>query len=134
MVPKKEHESCQRCEPSARIRPSRGCQPASHHAPARGKLPRSWSAARVALAELAIEDGEPGRLREAQAELERAEAKTREIGQLLTLPVIRELQARIAAAEGDEPAREAALREAIDLHENMDAPRQAERVARLLSS
>jgi adenylate cyclase len=96
-------------------------------------LGRGEILARVALAGVAIEEGGPERLREARAALEGAEAQAREIGQISELPGIHELRARLAGDEGDASAREAALREAMALYERMGAPRQAERVARLVA-
>jgi adenylate cyclase len=88
--------------------------------------------ARTGLAMVGIEDGGPAQLEEARAELERAKTMAMEIGQLVLLPQLCELRARLAERQGDALARETALGEALALYEGMEAPRQVERIEGLL--
>ncbi len=50
------------------------------------------------------------------------------------LPDLYELRARLAEREGEGAQREAALREAMALHQSMGALRQVERIEALLAS
>ena len=84
--------------------------------------------ARIELARALLEEGEPTAAERARSALEGAMELIRDTGAVLYEPDVHEQLADVAAAEGDNDARERHLREAHRLFTDFGAPARAEQV------
>ena len=87
-------------------------------------------AAELALARIELDAADPGA---AAGWLERAQRTIEATGALGRMPELLELRGEVALQRKDETGRDAALREALRLHQEMGAAAHAERIARELA-
>jgi hypothetical protein len=92
------------------------------------QLGKLWS--ELALARSCLSDRTPAACDEAATWLARAEETQHATGFFARLPDLPELRAELAWRRGDEPGREAALREELRVYQEKGAAPRAERVAR----